>query len=113
MTALINSFGGLLSALSKVVGYQAEVISEAATRLYFSPSLAVCLSAVDSGAVHTCDGFAACFTLLGVQVTEALQAVGAVFPRGEGLASQLGLAASADEALFVPRLVTVGHSTLG
>lgn len=56
-------------------------------------------------------GLGAAHTLLGVQVAVALQAVGVVLPGGEALARQLLPAADAQEALAVPRLLLVGHST--
>lgn len=52
-------------------------------------------------------------TLLSVQVTEAVEAVGKVFTRGEALARELLLAAGAQEAVLVPRLVMVGHASSG
>lgn len=50
---------------------------------------------------------------LGKQVAEAVEAVGEVVPRGEPLPGQLLLAADANEALLVPRLVPVVHSSGG
>lgn len=61
----------------------------------------------------TCDGLCAGTALLGIEVSKALDAVGVVILGGELLASQGGLAARADEALLVPRLVPVGHPSLG
>lgn len=61
----------------------------------------------------TCDGLCAGTALLGIEVSKALDAVGVVILGGELLASQGGLAARADKALLVPRLVPVGHPSLG
>lgn len=52
-------------------------------------------------------------TLLGKQVAEAVEAVGEVVPRGEPLAGQLILAPDANEALLMPGLVPVVHSSAG
>lgn len=60
-----------------------------------------------------CDGFAAGLALLGVEASEALEAVGAVVARGEVLAGQLRFTAAAHKALLVPRLVPVGHAAFG
>lgn len=61
----------------------------------------------------TCDGLCAGAALFGIKAAKALDAVGLVLLRGELLPSQGGLAACADEALLVPRLVPVSHSALG
>lgn len=50
-------------------------------------------------------------TFLGIEVAEAVQAVSKVISGGEPLARQLLLAASAQEAVLVPWLLTVGHPT--
>lgn len=63
--------------------------------------------------VLTCDGLCAGAALLGVEVPKALDAVGVVVLGGELLASQGSLAACADEALLVPWLIPVSHSSLG
>lgn len=63
--------------------------------------------------MFTADRGGAVSTFLCKQVAEAVEAVGEVIPRGEPLASQLLLAANADEALLVPGLVAVVHSTSG
>lgn len=52
-------------------------------------------------------------TFLGKQVAEAVEAVSEVVPRGEALADQLILAPDANEALLVPGLVPVVHSSAG
>lgn len=52
-------------------------------------------------------------TFLRKQVAEAVEAVGKVVPGGEALAGELLLAPDADEALFVPGLVPVVHSSGG
>lgn len=57
----------------------------------------------------TTNGGGAGGTLLGIKVAEAVEAIGKVISRGEPLASQLLLAASAQEAVLVPGLVMVGH----
>lgn len=59
----------------------------------------------------TCDGRVAAGTLLGVQAAEALDAVRSLALRGEGLAGQRSLAARAQETVFVPHLVLVGHAS--
>lgn len=59
----------------------------------------------------TGDRFGAAHAFLSVQVAEAFKAVGVVFPGGEALTRQLLSAADAQEALAVPGLVLVGHST--
>lgn len=61
----------------------------------------------------TADGGGAVSTFLGKQVAEAVEAVGEVVSGGEALTGQLLLAADADEALLVPGLVTVVHSSSG
>lgn len=61
----------------------------------------------------TCDGLCAGAALLGIKAAKALDAVGLILLRGELLPSQGGLAACADEALLVPRLLPVSHSSLG
>lgn len=61
----------------------------------------------------TADRGGAVSTFLGKQVAEAVEAVGKVVPGGEALAGQLLLAADADEALLMPGLVTVVHSSGG
>ena len=63
--------------------------------------------------LHTTDGGGAGGTLLGIQVAEAVEAVGKVIPGGEALAGELLLAASAQEAVFVPGLVMVRHPAGG
>lgn len=55
----------------------------------------------------TADGVGAAGTLLGVQVTEAAQAVGELLAGREALAGQRLLARGAHEALPVPRLLPV------
>lgn len=57
----------------------------------------------------TCDGRFAAGTLFGVQAAETLDTVRTFSLRGEGLASQRSFAARAEETLFVPHLVLVGH----
>lgn len=59
----------------------------------------------------TGDGLGAAHALLCIQVAEAFEAVGVVFPGGEALTRQLLSAADAKETLAVPGLVLVGHST--
>lgn len=61
----------------------------------------------------TADGGGARSTLLGIKVAEAVETVGEVISRGEPLASQLLLAAGAQEAVLVPGLVMIGHPTGG
>lgn len=65
------------------------------------------------GSGQTGDGFGAAHTLLGVQVAEAVQAVGVVLSGGEALAGQLLPAADAQEALAVPRFLLVRHPSCG
>ncbi len=57
----------------------------------------------------TCDGRVAAGTLFGVQAAKTLDAVWTVSLRGERLAGQRSFAAHAEETLFVPDLVLVGH----
>lgn len=52
-------------------------------------------------------------TFLGIEVAEAVETIGKVISRGKPLARQLQLAAGAEEAVLVPRLVTVCHPTSG
>lgn len=52
-------------------------------------------------------------TLLGIEVAEAVETIGKIISRGKPLARQLLLAASAQEAVLVPGLLTVGHSASG
>lgn len=61
----------------------------------------------------TADGAGAGGTLLGIQVAEAVETVSEVISRGEALTGQLLLAAGAQEAVLMPRLVMVGHSSSG
>lgn len=59
------------------------------------------------------DGRSAGSTLLGIQITKTVQAVGKVITRCEALASQLLLAASAQKAVLMPWLFMVSHSSSG
>lgn len=61
--------------------------------------------------MRTTDWRSAGGALLSIQVTEAVKAVGKVITRGEALARELLLAAGAQEAVLVPRLVMVGHAS--
>lgn len=61
----------------------------------------------------TANGGGAGGTLLGIEVAEAVETIGKVISRGKPLARQLLLAASAQEAVLVPGLLTVGHSASG
>lgn len=63
--------------------------------------------------MHTTDWGGAGGTFLGIQVAEAVEAVGKVITRGEALARQLLLTASAQETVLVPRLVMVRHTASG
>lgn len=56
------------------------------------------------------DRLGAAHTLLGVQIAEAVQAVGVVVAGGEALPGELASAADAQETLAVPRLLLIGHS---
>lgn len=58
----------------------------------------------------TANGSGAGGTLLGIEVAEAVEAIGKVISWGKPLARQLLLAASTQEAVLVPRLVMVGHA---
>lgn len=62
---------------------------------------------------RTADRGGARSAFLGKQVAEAVEAVGEVVLGGEPLADQLLLAADADEALLMPRLVPVVHPSGG
>lgn len=61
----------------------------------------------------TTDWSGAVSTFLGKEVAEAVEAVGKVVAGGEALAGQLLLAPNANEALFMPGLVPVVHSSSG
>lgn len=61
----------------------------------------------------TANGGSAGGTLLGIEVAEAVQTVSKVISGGKPLARQLLLAAGAQEAVLVPRLLAVGHTTSG
>lgn len=61
----------------------------------------------------TTNGGGAVGTFLCKQVAKAVEAVGKVVPGRKPLTSQLLLAADADEALLMPRLVVVVHSSSG
>lgn len=63
--------------------------------------------------VPTTNGGGAGGTLLGIEVAEAVQTVSKVISGGKPLARQLLLAAGAQEAVLVPRLLAVGHTTSG
>lgn len=62
------------------------------------------------GASLTCDGRVAAGTFLGVKAAEAADAVGTLSLGREGLTRQRSAAARAQEALFMPHLVLVGHA---
>lgn len=61
----------------------------------------------------TRNGFGATNTLLCIQVAETLQAVGVIFPGSEAIPWKLLSAADAEEALTMPRLILIGHTTRG
>lgn len=61
----------------------------------------------------TRDGLCAGTALFGIKAAEALDAVGLILLRCELLPGQGSLTACADKALLVPRLIPVGHSSLG
>lgn len=61
----------------------------------------------------TTNGGGAGGTLLGIEVAEAVQTVSKVISGGKPLTRQLLLAAGAQEAVLVPRLLAVGHTTSG
>lgn len=52
-------------------------------------------------------------TLLGIKVAKAVETIGKVISRCEPLSRQLLLAAGAQEAVLMPRLLTVGHTSSG
>lgn len=60
---------------------------------------------------RTTDWRSAGRTLLGIQVTETVEAVSKVITRRESLARELLLAAGAQEAVLVPWLVMIGHAS--
>lgn len=62
---------------------------------------------------HTTNRGGAGSTLLGIQIAEAVEAIGKVFTRGEALARELLLTASTQEAVLMPWLVMVGHAPSG
>jgi len=62
---------------------------------------------------HTANGGGAGSTLLGIQIAEAVEAIGKFITRGEALAGQLQLTACAQEAVLMPWLVMVGHAPSG
>lgn len=59
------------------------------------------------------DGGGAGGTFFGIQVTEAVEAVGKVITGGEALTRQLLLTASTQETVLVPWLVMIGHTSSG
>lgn len=63
--------------------------------------------------VITTNGGGTGSAFLGIEVAEAVETIGKVISRGKPLASQLQLAAGAEEAVLVPRLVTVRHPSSG
>lgn len=67
----------------------------------------------DNKCRRTTDWRSAGGALLGIQVTKAVEAVGKVITRCKALTRELLLAAGAQEAILVPRLVMVGHSSSG
>lgn len=67
----------------------------------------------DPGGTLTADGVGAAGALLGVQVTEAAQAVSELVPGREALPRQRLLAGRAHEALPVPGLLPVGDASRG
>lgn len=62
------------------------------------------------GGSPTCDGGVATGAFFGIKAAEAADAVGTLPLRCEGLPSQRGAAAAAQEALFMPHLLLVGHA---
>lgn len=69
--------------------------------------------AAENRCMRTTDWGSAGGALLGIQVAEAVETVGKVVTRGETLARKLLLTAGAQEAVLVPRLVVVGHTSGG
>lgn len=63
--------------------------------------------------VITTNGGSTGSTFLGIEVAEAVEAISEVISGGKPLATQLQLAAGAEEAVLVPRLVTVRHPPSG
>lgn len=63
--------------------------------------------------MHTTNGGGASGTFFGIQVTEAVKAIGKVITGGEALARQLLLTAGTQETVLVPRLVMIGHTSSG
>lgn len=61
----------------------------------------------------TTNGGGAGSAFLGIEVAEAVETIGKVISWGKPLARQLKLAAGAEEAVLVPRLVTVCHPSRG
>lgn len=64
-------------------------------------------------AAEAANGCGAGGALLGIEVAEAVEAIGKVISRGEPLARQLLFAAGTQEAVLVPGLVMIGHPTSG
>lgn len=62
---------------------------------------------------QTTDGCGAGGTLLCIKVAKAVETIGKVISRGEPLSRQLLFAAGAQEAILMPRLLTVGHASSG
>lgn len=62
---------------------------------------------------NSTDWISASCTFLGIQVTEAVEAIREVVPRSEALSRQLILASCAEKAILVPGLITVSHSSSG
>jgi len=67
----------------------------------------------ESCTANPCNGFVAGSTSFREEFAEAIRAVRLIVPGGEPLTGQRLLTVGAGEALPVPRLVAVGHSTLG
>lgn len=59
----------------------------------------------------TCNRFLASSTLLGMKFAETVYTVWVLIFGNESLSRQLSVAHSTHKALFMPRLVMVGHSS--
>lgn len=60
---------------------------------------------------QTTDGCGAGGTFLGIKVAKAVETIGKVISRGKPLSRQLLFAAGTQEAILMPRLLTVGHTS--
>lgn len=65
----------------------------------------------EAGATNAGDGLSASSAPLGKELSEAVSAIGLVIPGGKALAGQRSVTVGASEALPVPGLALVSHTT--